>query len=295
MRHEIGHYYQPLLAPEGSEALERCRALMGDEREDYAQAMERHYAQGPPPDWPERFVSAYATMHPWEDWAETFAHYLHIRDVLQTATAYGLTVTGPPGAADSEPLYAYPAAATGDLPRAARRLAAAHLRAQRDQPQPGRRGPLPVRARPRRDREARARRPARPRRLTLRGRDVYVEAEGVDVVGRGGLWVVEPSFLLALVRGRVIGSEALAGSGAGGERGGRPGWSACARRCEARGGRCGAVGWVGWGLWEGLAGRRAGWGGWVVGWGWAGLLGGGDGRGGWWLGGGRSADQPKSW
>jgi hypothetical protein len=95
MRHEVGHYFQPILAPEGSEALERCRALMGDERADYAQAMERHYAEGPPADWAERFVSAYATMHPWEDWAETFAHYLHIRDVLQTAVAYGVTVSGP--------------------------------------------------------------------------------------------------------------------------------------------------------------------------------------------------------
>ena len=27
-------------------------------------------------------------MHPSEDWAETFAHYLHIRDTLQTAAAY---------------------------------------------------------------------------------------------------------------------------------------------------------------------------------------------------------------
>ena len=116
LRHEIGHYYQPILAPEGSAALERCRALMGDEREDYAQAMERHYADGPPADWPERFVSAYASMHPWEDWAETFAHYLHIRDVLQTATAYGVSVAGPPvAAADAAPLYSYPAAAAGDM------------------------------------------------------------------------------------------------------------------------------------------------------------------------------------
>jgi hypothetical protein len=29
-------------------------------------------------------------MHPWEDWAETFAHYLHIRDTLETAHAYGV-------------------------------------------------------------------------------------------------------------------------------------------------------------------------------------------------------------
>ena len=95
-RHEVGHYYWPLLVPEGG-ARERCRALFGDEREDYGAALERHYETGPPPDWSQRFVSAYATMHPWEDWAETFAHYLHIWDTLQTAGAYGVRV-GAPGA-----------------------------------------------------------------------------------------------------------------------------------------------------------------------------------------------------
>jgi hypothetical protein len=112
MRHEIGHYYQPILAPEGSPAIARCRELMGDDRQDYSEALERHYANGPPDDWREHYVSAYATMHPWEDWAETFAHYLHIRDVLQTAIAYGVTVAGPGVlAADAAPLYSYPAAA----------------------------------------------------------------------------------------------------------------------------------------------------------------------------------------
>jgi hypothetical protein len=116
LRHEIGHYYQPILAPEGSPALERCRELMGDERQDYAQALERHYAGGPLAEWRERYVSAYATMHPWEDWAETFAHYLHIRDVLQTAIAYGVTVAGPGVlAADAAPLYSYPAAAPDEF------------------------------------------------------------------------------------------------------------------------------------------------------------------------------------
>ncbi len=113
MRHEVGHYFQPILAPEGSEALERCRALMGDERADYAQAMERHYAEGPPADWAERFVSAYATMHPWEDWAETFSHYLHIRATQQTAGAFGILVTGPPEANDPE-LMAVPQQDHGD-------------------------------------------------------------------------------------------------------------------------------------------------------------------------------------
>ena len=93
MRHEIGHYYQPIVVTEW----DACRALFGDEREDYAAALDRHYERGAPANWPGRFVSAYATMHPWEDWAETFAHYLHIADTLQTAVAYGVHVTGPPG------------------------------------------------------------------------------------------------------------------------------------------------------------------------------------------------------
>ena len=159
MRHEVGHYFQPILAPEGSEALERCRALMGDERADYAQAMERHYAEGPPADWAERFVSAYATMHPWEDWAETFAHYLHIRDVLQTAVAYGVTVSGPGAGRGRRGAAVLLSRRRGrGHPRAARRLAPAHLRAQRDQPQHRRGRSLPVRARAGGDREARAHR-----------------------------------------------------------------------------------------------------------------------------------------
>jgi hypothetical protein len=116
MRHEIGHYYQPLLAPEGSDARERCRELMGDDRADYEAALDRHHSAGPPADWQQQFISAYASTHPWEDWAETFSHYLHIRDVLQTAVAYGLTVAGPLIVfADTEPLYSYPGAAPEDF------------------------------------------------------------------------------------------------------------------------------------------------------------------------------------
>ena len=112
LRHEIGHYYQPILVRDW----DRCRAVFGDDREDYQAALDRHYREGPPADWPQRHVSAYATMHPWEDWAETFAHYLHIRDVLQTAVAYGVSVSGPAlAASDATPLYSYPGAAPDDL------------------------------------------------------------------------------------------------------------------------------------------------------------------------------------
>lgn len=98
LRHEIGHYYGPILAAD-EPARERARALFGDERGDYDAALERHYEHGPPADWTERFVSAYAAMHPAEDWAETFSHYLHIRDTLQTAAAYRVSVLGPEAAA----------------------------------------------------------------------------------------------------------------------------------------------------------------------------------------------------
>jgi hypothetical protein len=109
-RHEVGHFFWPILVERtGDGALERCRELFGDERADYGEALERHYARGAPGDWNERHVSTYATSHPWEDWAETFAHYLHIRDTLQTAGAYRLFVGGPSDA-DDPSLVAAPAA-----------------------------------------------------------------------------------------------------------------------------------------------------------------------------------------
>ncbi len=93
-RHESGHYYWMRLV-EKTPALPVFRALFGDERADYGAALRAHYNSDPTPGWEETHVSVYATAHPWEDWAETFAHYLHIRDALQTASAYGIVVVGP--------------------------------------------------------------------------------------------------------------------------------------------------------------------------------------------------------
>jgi hypothetical protein len=93
-RHEVGHHYWDLLVRDGGK-LEQCRAAFGDDSQDYEAALRRHYAQGAPPDWPQRFVSAYATSHPWEDFAETWAHYLHIVDTLETASAFGLRIKPP--------------------------------------------------------------------------------------------------------------------------------------------------------------------------------------------------------
>jgi hypothetical protein len=90
-RHEVGHYYWDRLIKDSS-ALNTFREYFGDERKDYALSLQDHYQQGPPVDWQSRHVSAYAAAHPWEDWAETWAHYLHMTDALETAVACGLSL-----------------------------------------------------------------------------------------------------------------------------------------------------------------------------------------------------------
>jgi hypothetical protein len=91
MRHESGHYFWMRLI-EHSDRLVSFRKLFGDERQDYAADLSRHHTQGPPANWRERHVSAYASSHPWEDWAETWAHYLHMVEALDTAHAMGVRV-----------------------------------------------------------------------------------------------------------------------------------------------------------------------------------------------------------
>jgi hypothetical protein len=90
-RHEIGHYFWDILIS-NSHKLDTFRGLFGDERADYQIALERHYSDGPPVLWEHSFISAYATMHPWEDWAESWAHYLHMVDALESAGAAGLAL-----------------------------------------------------------------------------------------------------------------------------------------------------------------------------------------------------------
>jgi hypothetical protein len=89
LRHETGHYYWDRLVSD-STWLARFRAVFGDERADYDAALKSHYDKGPGADWPQSYVSAYASSHPWEDWAETWAHYLHMVDTLETAWQFGL-------------------------------------------------------------------------------------------------------------------------------------------------------------------------------------------------------------
>jgi hypothetical protein len=93
-RHEIGHYYFYRLVQPSQEAVAQFTELFGDPDADYQAALDRHYRDGAPPGWEEQYVSSYATMHPAEDWAETFAHYLHIRDALDTAAAFGFAPAG---------------------------------------------------------------------------------------------------------------------------------------------------------------------------------------------------------
>lgn len=91
MRHEVGHYYWDRLIT-GSHWLAPFRAVFGDETQDYQQALARHYDNGPPADWPLTHVSSYATAHPWEDWAECWAHYMHMSDMVDTASSFGLSL-----------------------------------------------------------------------------------------------------------------------------------------------------------------------------------------------------------
>jgi hypothetical protein len=92
-RHEVGHWYWEVLVRRAG-GQDRFREVFGDERADYRQALREHYSGAPEPGWNESHVSTYATSHPWEDWAETFAHLLHVRDTVQTAGAFGVLVVG---------------------------------------------------------------------------------------------------------------------------------------------------------------------------------------------------------
>jgi hypothetical protein len=104
-RHEIGHYYWDRLVKD-TPWQAPCRLLFGDESVDYAESVKRHYAEGAPLDWHQHFVSSYATMHPWEDWAETWAHFMHLVDTLETARAYGLVLRPKPdGGPRAAPVY----------------------------------------------------------------------------------------------------------------------------------------------------------------------------------------------
>jgi hypothetical protein len=93
-RHESGHYYWDRLI-RNTDLLPAFRERFGDERTDYGEALARQHADGAPGDWQTRFVSTYAAAHPWEDWAETWAHFLHMTDTLETAKDCGVRLQPP--------------------------------------------------------------------------------------------------------------------------------------------------------------------------------------------------------
>ena len=91
LRHEAGHYFWDRLVRDAG-GLETFRELFGDERQDYGKALQAHYANGPAQNWQQSYISSYAAAHPWEDFAETWAHYLHIIDTLEMAFAFGILI-----------------------------------------------------------------------------------------------------------------------------------------------------------------------------------------------------------
>jgi len=100
LRHEVGHYYWDRIICHSPDRLNRFRAHFGDESADYSEALETYYQNGPKNNWNQQFISAYASSHPWEDWAETWSHYLHLTDVMETANALGVSLN--PHVAPSE-------------------------------------------------------------------------------------------------------------------------------------------------------------------------------------------------
>jgi hypothetical protein len=92
LRHEVGHYFWERLIFNNQEAIQAFRAIFGNERANYSVALKAYYTHGAPDDWANHYISKYASSHPWEDWAETWAHYLHIMDMVETAHYFGLEV-----------------------------------------------------------------------------------------------------------------------------------------------------------------------------------------------------------
>lgn len=109
-RHESGHYYWDQLIA-NTPRLARFRELFGDETQDYSAALKEHYQRGAPSDWQTHLISAYASSHPWEDWAETWAHYLHIMDTMETAAGFGVSLA--PKHPDARAMTADPKKAAG--------------------------------------------------------------------------------------------------------------------------------------------------------------------------------------
>ncbi len=86
-RHELGHYFWEVCVKPN--CLDAFRETFGDERNpNYQDAKRRYYEAPARSDWQANHVSRYATMHPWEDFAETFNAYLDMNAIVATATHF---------------------------------------------------------------------------------------------------------------------------------------------------------------------------------------------------------------
>ena len=92
LRHEVGHYFWERLVFNNEDILAAFRSIFGNEEANYSDALQTYYEKGTSHNWQDAFISKYATSHPWEDWAETWAHYLHIMDMVETAHFFRLNV-----------------------------------------------------------------------------------------------------------------------------------------------------------------------------------------------------------
>lgn len=85
VRHEVGHWVWAAAVAPCPGALDEFRSRFGDEQVDYQAALSEHYQQDDDGSWRQDWISRYAAAHPWEDFAESTAHVLHLDDVLHTA------------------------------------------------------------------------------------------------------------------------------------------------------------------------------------------------------------------
>jgi hypothetical protein len=90
IRHELGHYVWLTLVASDAERLTAFRQLFGDERIDYTQALEAHYGRADDGSWRDDYASFYASAHPWEDFAESWAQLMHVHDVVETGSEWGV-------------------------------------------------------------------------------------------------------------------------------------------------------------------------------------------------------------
>src|SRR5262249_16709064 len=90
-RHEVGHFYWDLLVAE-TKLKAPFRLIFGDESRNYQDELRAYHDRVDRSYDHATFISEYASAHPWEDWAETFAHFLHIVSALDSIAGLPLSL-----------------------------------------------------------------------------------------------------------------------------------------------------------------------------------------------------------